>query len=426
MDSSIDLQQPVINGGIRSINFFNGRMLTARDLTREQTANREATWRLGQAVGEGIAYGLELSKSSASTNEAPVISVSSGLAVNRQGQTLWLRDKTDVALVRKASASTPGLIFSECRPLQAGTYVAGAGVYLLTMAPAETREGRAATSALNTGGAPCNTDAVVSAVQFRLIQLDPPLTAAELQDEDHLQNLIAYKCFGVSETQLFVKDPFGSELTAYGLLESLRPSLLTDCDVPLGILYWTLAGGIKFIDMWSVRRRVIDPATTDSWKLLVGERHLAEVEAMLLQFEDQLAQLRFSSGDPRLTIASSHCKYLPPVGLIPIYSTASPKGFRYEKFFQNVTYCEPLFIEGAKVELLFRSALSCKPIDLTSGEMIWLYKIRENAQAIDSGAGVTPQPYMIFSSGYVPFLAGAQFDLSRWEYSNYSNSYCLT
>jgi len=91
-----------------------------------------------------------------------------------------------------------------------------------------------------------------------------------------------------------------------------------------------------------------------------------------------------------------------------------------------VTYCEPLFIEGAKVELLFRSALSCKPIDLTSREMIWLYKIRENAQSIDSGAGVTPQPYMIFSSGYVPFLAEAQFDLSRWDYSNYSNSYCLT
>jgi len=115
MDSSIDLQQPVIDGGIRSINFFNGRMLTARDLTREQTANRETTRRLGQAVGDGVAYGLELSVSSVSTNEAPVVAVAAGLAVNRQGQTLWLRDQTDVALVRKASASTAGLIFSEWR-----------------------------------------------------------------------------------------------------------------------------------------------------------------------------------------------------------------------------------------------------------------------------------------------------------------------
>jgi len=186
------------------------------------------------------------------------------------------------------------------------------------VAPAETLEGRAVTSALNTGGAPCNTDAVVSAVQFRLIQIDPPLTAAELQDEAHLRNLIAYKCFGVSETQLFVKDPFGPEATAYGLLESLRPNLLTDCDVPLGVLYWTSDGGIKFIDMWSVRRRVVDPATTESWSLITGERHLAEAEAMLLQFEDELQQLRLYSGDPRLAVASSHWKYLPPVGLIPM------------------------------------------------------------------------------------------------------------
>lgn len=425
MDSSIDLQQPVIDGGIRSINFFNGRMLTARDLTREQTANREATRRLGQAVGEGIAYGLELSESSVSTNEAPVIAVAGGLAVNRQGQTLWLRDKTDVALVRKASASTAGLIFSECRPLQAGTYVAGAGVYLLTVAPAETREGRAVTSALNTGGAPCNTDAVVSAVQFRLIQLDPPLTAAELHDEHHLRNLIAYKCFGTTEMRSFVKDAFGADVKQYGLLDSLRPNLLTDCDVPLGVLYWTLADGIKFIDMWSVRRRVVDPAATNPWGMITGERRLAEAEAMLLQFEDHMQALRRITFPVNSLVAQAAFKYLPPVGVIPIYSDRAPSGFSYQKFFQGLTYREPIFIEGAKVQLLLRHSLNCKPIDVNSGEMIWLYQVRENRQAIDTGEDAM-QPYLIFSSGYVPFLAEAQFDLSRWDYSNYSNSYCLT
>jgi hypothetical protein len=423
MDSSIDLQQPVIDGGIRSINFFNGRMLTARDLTREQTANREAIRRLGQAVGEGIAYGLEVSQSTASTNAAPVVSIESGLAVNRQGQTLWLRDKTDVALVRKASASTAGMIFCDCLPLQAGTYVAGAGVYLLTVAPAETREGRAVTSALNTGGAPCNTDAVVSAVQFRLIQIDPPLTAAELHDEDHLQNLIAYKCFGTAEMQAFVKDAFGPDVKQYGLLDSLRPNLLTDCDVPLGILYWTLADGIKFIDMWSVRRRVVDPAATNPWRIISGERRLAEAEAMLLQFEEQLQQLRVTSADTSVVTAGDNFKYLPPAGLLPVQSTTSMTGFRYEIFFQHVTYCEPVCIEGAKLEELFRSSLQCKPIDLQSGEMIWLYKVRENMQTIAQGGLNPSQPYMIFASGYVPFIGDAQFDLSRWDFSNYSNGY---
>src|SRR5713101_8318842 len=199
MDSRIDLQQPILDGGIRSINFFNGRLLSARDLTREQSAYREADRRLGQAVGEGIVYGLEVSKSSDSTNESPVVTVDAGLAINHAGQTLMLTARTDIAFVRRADGNGASKTFSECLPLQSGTYVAGAGVYLLTLAPAEKREGRAMTNSL-TGATPCNVDTVVSAVQFRLIQLDPPITAGELQDHDHLRNLIAYKCFGVSET----------------------------------------------------------------------------------------------------------------------------------------------------------------------------------------------------------------------------------
>ena len=60
--SATDLQTPIIEGAIRSTNFFNGRLLSARDLTLEQSAYREADRRLGKAIGEGIAYGLETTK----------------------------------------------------------------------------------------------------------------------------------------------------------------------------------------------------------------------------------------------------------------------------------------------------------------------------------------------------------------------------
>src|SRR6266550_1981417 len=179
------LQQPILDGGIRSINFFNGRLLTARDLTREQAANREVDKRLGKSIGEGIAYGLEVSKSSQATNASPVLIVAPGLAINRRGQPLQLASQVDIALVRESNGSAgTAQVFSECLPLQTGTYVAGAGVYLLTVAPAVTSEGLAATAGLETGTASCNTDTLVTAVQFRLIQLNPPLTAAELHDED--------------------------------------------------------------------------------------------------------------------------------------------------------------------------------------------------------------------------------------------------
>jgi hypothetical protein len=419
-----DLQQPIIDGGIRSVNFFNGRMLTARDLTREQAANREVDRRLGRALGEGIAYGFEVSKSTGSTNEAPVVTVEPGLAVNRQGQTLWLQDQTDVALVRKASASAADMIFAECKPLQSGTYVAGAGVYLLTVAPAETREGRAVTSALNTGGAPCNTDAVVSAVQFRLIQIDPPITAAELLDQNHLRNLIAYRCFGVTETQSFVKNPFGPALKEYGLLDSLRPNRLTDCDVPLGVLYWTLAGGIKFIDMWSVRRRIAASGANHNWLPLGSERRRSEAEAMFLQFEEHVNALRQTRANPSQIRAVDEFRYLPPVGIIPLSTNGFAQGFHGDLFFNTLTRHTEVFIEASRVEALVRTGLNYPAVDLQAPDdpvMLWVYRVRENRQTLVAGT-TTPavQHYSVFSSGHMAFMGDPHYDVNRWNFSNFA------
>lgn len=424
MDSQIDLQQPIVDGGIRSVNFFNGRMLTARDLTREQAAIREVDRRLGQAVGEGIAHGFEVSKALSSTNQAPVVSVEPGLAVNRQGQTLWLRDKTDVALVRKASVSATGMIFGECQPLQSGTYVAGAGVYLLTVAPAETREGRAVTSALNTGGAPCNTDALVSAVQFRLIQIDPPITAAELQDQNHLRNLIAYKCFGVTDTESFLSDPFGAAVKQYGLLDGLRSNILTDCDVPLGVLYWTLAEGIKFVDMWSVRRRLIAPAAAPRWLTLMSDRRASEGEAMFMQFEAQLDDLRRDPFAAVATRARDHFRKFPAAGLIPISRSPAQNGFNESNFFAGLTTrgvvrdttTQPTIIEAARVEKVLRHSLRYPPLDLESGVMLWVYHVRENVQAAEQNK----QSYVLFTSGHLPYEGNAQYNVNRWSLSNYA------
>jgi hypothetical protein len=33
--------------------------------------------------------------------------------------------------------------------------------------------------------------------------------------------------------------------------------------------------------------------------------------------------------------------------------------------------------------------------------------------------GAPPQMYVVFTSGHLPFMGDAQYDLSRWDYSNY-------
>jgi hypothetical protein len=142
----------------------------------------------------------------------------------------------------------------------------------------------------------------------------------------------------------------------------------------------------------------------------------AEADSMLLQFQDQIEDLR-RSGDPQLAVAAEHFESMPPVGLLPI-GGASDFGFHYLEFFTGLTVRNPVFVEGGRLDALIRSSFAYPPIDLASGNVVWLYVVRENVQAADEGS--PRQEFMVFASGLMPFEGNAQFDLSHWDYANYS------
>ena len=412
--SSTGLQQPVLEGGIRSINFFNGRLLTGEDLSKEQDANREGRRRLGLAIGGGIAFGLEVSATlGVNQKTAPTVTVAPGLAVNRQGQTLELPDSTDVSLMSPANTlatATPptSVSFGPCLP----SAFTGEGVYLLTIAPAAGSEGKAQVSGLGNVTAPCNTRYLIEGVQFRLLSLT--LSLDVLNDRDHLRNLVAYACFGTTDERVksFLKDPFGPPLTSYGLLDDLHPNRLTDSEVPLAVLRWTVNNGLEFVDLWSVRRRIVEPDADERWPLLLSGRRVSEAEAMFFQFQDQLEVLRQAVLAPMTVIATQYFRYLPPVGFLPLATQGTAQAFTYQAFFQGLAYHNPLFIDGARVDALVRTALAYPPLDLGSKELIWLYLVRENQQ--NQGP-----PYLIFTNGHVPFQVEARYNLSYWNYSYY-------
>src|SRR5688572_20025473 len=92
------LWEPILEQGIQNTHFFNGRLLTAADLQTEQDANRRQHRQLGQAIGEGVAYGLEVEVSAGSTAQRPVVRVTRGLALNHRGEAVDLPADVDVAL----------------------------------------------------------------------------------------------------------------------------------------------------------------------------------------------------------------------------------------------------------------------------------------------------------------------------------------
>jgi hypothetical protein len=418
-----NLLTPILNDRTRSVNFFNGRLLTGEDLTAEQQANRVAHSLLGQAAGSGVAYGLEVTESATLSQVAsPVLSVKRGLAINPNGGTLLLDNDTDISLVRPASPTTGGSsVFKECLPMQSGVYIAGAGVYLLTIGPASATQGLAEVSGVSTGVAPCNSKYKADGVQFRLVQLD--LTLAELGDVNHLRNLVAYKCFGVADWAADVTDPFGTHSGGHGLIDQLRAAqTITGCEVPLAVLYWTATDGVVFVDMWSVRRALVSKDLLDAWAPGAGRRRFVEGLAMFLQFQEQIAELMESPVTiSTLTsiVATNSFRYLPALGLLPLSGTKGALGFDYAKFLSGLTVRNPVYIEGAKLDALFGRSLLYPPIDLSSKEMMWLYWVRQNMETIVENPLTQLQPYLIFTNGQMSFEGKSRFDLNYWDYANY-------
>ena len=415
MSNQQKLQQPITNGSLRVTNFFNGRLVTSADMTREQIARREAVSRLGLATGDGIVEGLRVEKSATAGSE-PVVNIGAGLAVNRCGQVLYLSNDTTVNLLNRLGITEQASnIFATCQPLQVGTYTAGFGLYLLVLSPAETREGSAPTSGLRNAFATCNTDVILEAVQFRLLPIDPFL-ANEVLPNNRLRNYIAYRCFGTAETQGFYQNPLGFSRSAYGLMDEMRDKTLSKSDVPLAIINWT-SNGLNFVEMWAVRRRLTTRNDANDWTQLGSDRRLSETEAIIQQFADHIKDAQPEINDFREVEAVDFFYYLPPVGMLPLATSTAKVGFNLENFFGDRRLDDVAMLDGEQLQPLMREALMHEPVNLNSDEKIQVYFIKENFLAAQ--AKQVKQITVVFAKRSLPYYGTARFDLADWNFSRF-------
>ncbi|MBZ5569168.1 MAG: hypothetical protein LAN64_15120 [Acidobacteriia bacterium] len=464
--SLVDILEPVLSGGIRNTNFFNGRILAAEDLTDFQTANARQHQQLARAIGDGVAYGLQVRVTSSSATQS-VLHVTQGLALNRKGQAVALPADVDLALVPQAEVEDAEAgLFAVCQPPQI-PILTNPGLYVLTLMPASqlSKESAPKTEVFDDGAATtCGSRYVDEGAKFRTVALDlgtspdpnslagQALNLATQLDllrtqlaktsgaaADNLRaqiaprmsrfrNCAAHLCFGTEQFANFPANPFGrsngsSLFDEYGAIDHLHDlAKLTDCEVPLALLYWTNTG-LQFVDMWSVRRPVFPPTASDAWAPLAGRRRAVEGLAMFLQFQCHLAGLLTaikSASALASVVAADYFAYLPATGFIPVGGAKSSIGLDYQRFFQGHTYRDPVFIEGAKLETLVHTSLLLPPINLGSGEMFWLYRLRENMQAVAGATINLPQPCLIFANGHIRYEGNAQYDLNYWDYANYA------
>ncbi|WP_321415745.1 hypothetical protein [uncultured Desulfobacter sp.] len=402
-----DLLNPVLSE-LKNINFFEGRLLTGRDLQEQEAANFLQHWQLGRILGSGIAEGLEVYiEKDGSDGTPPVLKVMKGLAINGKGQVLELaKDYTMVRLARELYIpDPPDSYFKECVPPTTSVVPNGAGLYMFVMSPAKAYEDFAPRTGLQTDGAlsDCGRRYIVDGIQFRLVEFNPttlsgipdnivtdledlltgknPAKKSEPIRLSKLRNIAAHLCFGTQAlnrltTDIITANNGGLDKIENNALEELSGlGLFSECDVPLAFLYWTL-DGLAFCDLWSVRRPVVFPQ-----KIIHPQRN--NIYQAVRQFHDQF----YSISNIETIEISDYFRFLPPWGQIPVkepqYNSSS--GIELKRLFGSKYNRLPSVIGAGEFSMLQEASLNQNARHINDIDRIEVFYIAENIKALFEG-----------------------------------------
>lgn len=363
------LGEAITQDSVRAVQFFNGRLLTAADLSRDQAARRQADAQVGAASGSGIAWGLEVNPAgpASDADSLGVVTVEAGLAVALSGQALKLSQRVSLSLIQPpadtSSTGTSSGTFGPCAGSTPSTYVAGDGLLLLVISPIDVPEGFAPVLALEAVNTRCARDVIAEGVQLKLLSVPgatiPGTTTAALSQ---LRSRIAHECLGSTPLQQAHRQPATTAARAtsasahgHGLLDTmLATRQLSACDVPLALV--CLVGRqIVFIDGAAVRRRIAAQTASVQGAPWLGERLQGTAEARFLQFQEQLADTPAIAN----AAATTNLRWLPPAGLLPA-------GTDWRRFFADRAPARHTPLAASAAPGVLQRALAEDAIDLTA------------------------------------------------------------
>jgi hypothetical protein len=312
--TGISLNQPVIASGEARTFFFNGRLLSAEDLKREQGQREAGQRRLAQLIGCGIATGLGVTAEVGSTK----LSIGAGLGVTPSGDVIEVGnleiDLQTASRPRRAGG------FSACEAAF-NTNALIAGLHLLVLTPTWIGDGRAHTLLGDVGA--CNRNVELPAVRVRLVKLNPPTN-----DTIKLRNHLAYALLG--------SDPLLAPGAADDLIgwwpKMIAPTLGHD-DLPIAVVKINDRAQVEFLDVDAARRRLAPPPGNAA-DALWPESRVVEMEAFARQFLGQLGTTTPSPQPPADALV-----WLPPVVLLDNDEVRR----RYQKVFNNTPVALPQY-----------------------------------------------------------------------------------
>jgi hypothetical protein len=319
------LNQPVAGSTSPRTFFFNGRLLSAEDLQREQTALESGQSQLARLLGCGIASGLEITGKRGET----VLTIGTGVGITPSGQVIAI-DTIELDLAAIGQRKRNGG-FSDCLAAMSALSQVAGGLYLLVLTPTWLASGRATTTLGEVGA--CNRKLEQPAVRARLLAMKEPddvprasgkpgETEGAEKGRDTLRNRVAHSLLAPEDPETIIAQaaatPGGSGAATrmVGWLPEGRVPALTADDLPLAVVYLSASATIDWCDGDAAQRRLAPPpglAGDRFWR----ESHAIEMEAFARQFVRQLEE-------EEKPVAAAFA-FLPPLALVT--------KTQYEKFF---------------------------------------------------------------------------------------------
>ena len=337
---------------------------------------------------------------------------------------LELTGATELSLAHERTDGTgPEVLFQDCTPFQPGTYSAGAGVYVLTIAPAAQSEGRAKVSGLGNEDAACNIAFSVEGVQFHLLQIALPPSV--FGAADRLRNRVAHLLLGTD-------DPRRLELVPQPARAAGRASTgcSTTCARPAASTTTRCrshccrgrprrgsASSTAGRSGGGSSRRPPTRAARRSPATAAAPRPRRPSSSSRAQVADALA-----AGTALASVtAADRFAFLPPCRDRPDRGRQARRAASTPTTFLGSQGSDELATtDAALLRALVEESFGHDPIEVGGGERIQRYVVWENEQAVENGT--VARRALVFARRTLPYRGIARFGRARFGRSRFAPS----
>jgi hypothetical protein len=317
--------------------WFDGRLLAARDLERDQNRFLQRQAALGRAAGFGVIHGLLVTtvSSSGQAADAETIVIDAGQGITPGGRLVMIPNNLTVRISDLEEEESLDVQFG-ISTLPAPVARTRTGLYVVALRPVQFTANPITSYPTNIQGSPTAQDgSIVEATAVSLVPYSVPSS-----------NYGATTQNAAVARQIFVAG---------------NPGQLSDSLLPLAMIS-IQDGAIAWLDPYMVRR----DSGPEFSGLRFGLSDPATQQAYLRQYDAQLQQAVnpfVQNKQPARFAATDYFQALPPAGPFPLASISI--GNFTQLFFPQQTNVSLSIVPDDELPALINDSMSLPPIDLT-------------------------------------------------------------